>query len=362
MQGDFISYPRGRARFANAVATAGGRLDSIANPNATTAEGHPITMDIAWIGPVEPTGLLLSTSGVHGLEAPAGSAALCHFLQNLPPLPSGIAIALIHGVNGWGWAHNSRANEHNVDLNRNMADFSHAPEKNTLYKDALHDIFCPAAISDDPTAQMRTALESIAARHGPDAVKIALDQGQYERPDGVYYGGARTEWSNAILLSEINKRIAGVRHVAYIDWHTGIGEFGETFFICHNTDDIEAHRRAATWWEGGHIPSWDDKPPSRRGLIIKAVEAATKAAGARFTGATVEFGVRPPDAVEAAIMVDRALRFGVVAPETPHYKKAKEFMIDAFCPDSDVWRRQILERALPVFDAALTGLKDETDR
>ena len=62
-----------------------------------------------------------------GVEGFAGSAIQIQFLKERiggPELPRSFGVLLIHALNPYGFAHLRRANECNVDLNRNFVDFA----------------------------------------------------------------------------------------------------------------------------------------------------------------------------------------------------------------------------------------------
>ncbi len=355
---------RARERFLAAVETAGGHSTTLTNPRSRGPAGEAVTLETGWIGPPDARNVLMSISGTHGLEAFAGSAAQIGLARRLgdSPLPAGTAVLLVHGYNGHGWAHSSRANESNVDLNRNMIDFAAPRPQNALYDRAVHDLFAPRRLSGDVVGQMRDGIRELSARHGYDAVMDAINRGQYTRADGVYHGGSQLEWSSATLLSLISRQLAGARCVACIDWHTGMGSFGEPFFICFHDPRHAKFQDAARFWGRERLldeSGYADAPrPSYQGLVINAVERAIEAQGARMIGAVVEFGTYEPDRVEAGIMIDRALRFGGASLPESRAAALREAMQETFNPDSRRWRESVAAHSRAIFDSTLEGLAE----
>jgi len=84
------------------------------------------TTDIAVLAGSGP-GLVVHSSGVHGVEGFAGSGIQIAILSNFSAEaaearsadPDAPTIVLVHAVNPFGMAHFRRFNENNVDLNRN---------------------------------------------------------------------------------------------------------------------------------------------------------------------------------------------------------------------------------------------------
>src|SRR5262249_2635439 len=84
-----------------------------------------LTIDSARAGPDDAAKLLILSSGLHGPEAFFGSASQLAWIDSLPPgwePPPGTAVLLLHALNPFGFARIRRANEGNVDLNRNFID------------------------------------------------------------------------------------------------------------------------------------------------------------------------------------------------------------------------------------------------
>ena len=73
----------------------------------------------------------------------------------------------------------------------------------------------------------------LVEQHGAAWVTAAVSQGQFSHPDGLYFGGGRTEESNQILARVVGDRLAGTDDVLVVDLHTGHGEFGTYTLLSH---------------------------------------------------------------------------------------------------------------------------------
>src|SRR5690606_30138758 len=132
-------------------------------------------------------------------------------------------------------------------LNRNFIDHTQAHPANPGYA-LLHD----KMLQDDWTMSAieaaQQAMDDYAKEHGPDAVFDTLARGQYSHPQGLNYGGVQREWSNVLMQEIVQRHLLGAKKVGFIDWHTGVGEYGEPFFLCFNEEDGPLWELAAQWW------------------------------------------------------------------------------------------------------------------
>jgi len=102
-----------------------------------SAAGHAVVLERLLLdvkGPVEeqlgidtciigdPAGkkLLLSTSGIHGVEGYPGSAIQLHIMRDILEHgpPEGVTVAFVHALNPWGMAWLRRVNENNAEIRR----------------------------------------------------------------------------------------------------------------------------------------------------------------------------------------------------------------------------------------------------
>ncbi|MBX9904341.1 MAG: M14 family metallopeptidase [Burkholderiales bacterium] len=228
---DFFSpdYVSARARFRAAALRAGAALDAL--PLAARGpHDESLTIDFAWLGTRRPRRVMLHISGVHGTEAFAGSAVQLALLAAPPPLPADGALILVHVLNPYGMAWLRRANEHNVDLNRNFhldnGIWTGAPP---LYK-RLDALLNPAS----PPARDAFALRLAAAglRHGVRAVRQAIAHGQHRYPRGLFYGGAELQPGPRLFIDWLQAQLGSAEAVFAIDLHTGLGPHaGDTLMV-----------------------------------------------------------------------------------------------------------------------------------
>lgn len=353
-----LDYGDARARFAAQAEAAGAEVYRYAHPTLDGPDGHALSIDVAHIGPARASRTLLVLSGTHGLEGSAGSAAQRAWLASpsARELPPDTNVLLVHALNPYGYAYQSRTTENNVDLNRNFVDHSKPYPENAAY-DSLHAHLIPADWTEAALADGKRAVEAFRAHHGDDAVFNATASGQYRHPDGLVFGGNKREWSNLTLERILAEHLADSERVALIDWHTGIGEYGDAFFLCFNADDSEEQQQAAQWWGAERVLG--QRPhglarPNYQGLVFRGVEAFLP--GRKVAGAVVEFGTRGLHMREA-LKLDQWLRFRAAQrPDAARDALLRADLIDAFVPVSGVWRRSVLRHGIDITAQALQGL------
>jgi hypothetical protein len=354
------SYASARGRFLLAADRAGARVDVLTHPVASAPDGGTLTTDVAVLGPANADSALLIFSGTHGPEGFVGSAAQVALLDLLAVRAQQLAvrIVLVHAINPWGFAHVSRTTENNVDLNRNFIDWRSGPPANPRYAE-LHPLLCPSEWSPQALEEARVGRDAWVAKNGNDAYVDVTSRGQYSHPQGVHYGGTGREWSNLALETLIGRHLAGVKRIALIDWHTGLGERGEPFFLCFNEPGDAGWQRACGWWGRENVETKGGFEgagrPKYSGLLFHGVQRF--AAGAEVTGAVIEFGTLGRAEMRMALQIDHCLRFGGPLPAAQR-AALREQLLDAFSPFSPDWQRSVLGHAIGIQQQALQGLVD----
>ena len=349
------SYVEARAKFFAAVEVAGLDVESHLHP-MLGRDGEALAMHIALQGRRDADALLIVSSGCHGVEGFCGSGvqvALLHDAQWRQAVQaSGVAVLYIHALNPYGFSWWRRTTHENVDLNRNFHDFTQPPPRNAGY-DELAGVLVPPTwpASDEANA----AVQRFVQAHGKAALQAAISGGQYEHPQGLFYGGRNPTWSHLALRRVLREHATRCTRLGWIDLHTGLGPsgLGERIFACR--DDAAALQRARAWW-GDQVTSIYDGSSSSaplKGLMWLA--AYDECAQAEYTGIALEYGTLPiMDMMDAL----RADQWAELHPEAPAAQLAaiKRHTRDAFYTDTDVWKQRIAEQALDAAHGALRGL------
>lgn len=349
------TYAAARGRFLDAAKIAGARMQVYRNP-APGPAGEELTTDVAWIGPADAERVLVTISGTHGVEGFCGSGAQVGWFESgaYRDAPAGTALLQIHAINPHGFAWLRRVTEDNVDLNRNFVDHDAPYPVNPGYEE-LHDAICPPEWTDAVIAQTRTVFEAYAEKHGPRGLQSAISGGQYKHADGLFFGGSAEAWSRQTLLSIFAKMLARARHVAVIDYHTGLGPRGYGERICMHTPNSEGLARASEWYSDDITSPLLGTSASVElfGVNLTAMEAALP--HAHMTGVALEYGTLPTEQVKLALRADNWLHVhGEV--DAPKGHAIKNQIRDAFYQDADDWKEMIWNRAAETQRLALAGL------
>jgi hypothetical protein len=195
------------------------------------------TMDFIHAAPNHPEQLLLITTGLHGIEGYVGAAMLEIFMKEYVQKlhHEKTALGLIHGINGWGMKEFRKANENNVDLNRNFIwDWKDAYSlKNREYNE-LSSLFHPKDHSSNRTLQSLSfawKLGRTLYKMDQKTITRAVTLGQYEDSKGVYYGGTDYEKVTKHLMELYQHLLSAYPSIILLDIHTGYGPKDNMYLV-----------------------------------------------------------------------------------------------------------------------------------
>ncbi len=178
----------------------------------------------------EKENLIVLTTGVHGMEGYIGSVMLDVFFEEIYPTvdTAKTGILVVANVNPYGMKYMRRYNENNVDLNRNfILDWNNFDMSSNKDYPEVKEFLQPEgkignAFWHEAGFYLNLAKEAITK--GADKVSDALLTGQYEYPQGVYYGGNGDETSTTYLKGVFNDCLDGeYKNIVHIDIHSGYG-------------------------------------------------------------------------------------------------------------------------------------------
>jgi hypothetical protein len=353
------SYAQARDKFLESAHERGLSVQSRLHPNRGR-DGEELAMDVARDGATGDDKLLIVSSGCHGVEGFCGSGVQIAALQDSAwrdhARERGVALLYVHALNPYGFSHLRRVTQENVDLNRNFQDFSRPLPVNEAYRE-LHPLTQPEQWP--PSQAHMAAIKQYLARHGEAAFQAAISRGQYEFPDGMFYGGVAPTWSNLTLREVLREHGKRARRIAWIDIHTGLGPsgVGERIFAGH--DDAATFNRARTWWGGaGATPVtsiYDGSSTSAllTGLMFSA--AYDECPQAEYTGIAMEYGTVPMMEMMQTMLAEHWLHFHPAAP-APLASHIKQQMKAVFFTDTDEWKQRVLEQAREALFQAADGL------
>jgi hypothetical protein len=264
---------------------------------------------------------------------------------------------LVHAVNPYGFAWLRRANEHNVDLNRNALDTFPGPT-NTAYRSLDRWLNPPAPPRPMDMFWPRGAWLVLTRGFAP--LRQAIVRGQYEFPHGLFFGGERVEESIAHLDQIIStEAFRNAERVIVIDLHTGLGRSATYRLLVDVTADAPAFGRLANWFGTDVVAS-----SQQHGSAVYEVSGGVdQLIERRFRTARAYVGVLEIGTVPLAQMLYRLYRENRATfhctPDSPIVARERMALREAFYPSSPDWRRQVLALGGRVFQQALQALRDD---
>jgi hypothetical protein len=352
-----VSYAEARTKFLAGATARGMTLSSQVLPGYRGIAGEDLALDVGRCGAPNARSLLLVLSGTHGIEGYCGSGVQTALLADdamfADIAAAGIGVLFVHAVNPYGFSHQRRVNEDNVDLNRNFRDFDEASTPNAGYAE-IHPLLLPATWP--PAPDVERALSAYVAERGMAAMQAAMTAGQCEFPRGLFFAGRRPTWSNRVLREMLRREGAGATRIGLIDLHTGLGPTGHGEKIFAARDDAATLARARRWW-GPEVTSFYDGSSTSAllsGVLFNAVYEECPAA--EYTGIALEFGTEPLPEVLAALRAEGWLRLN---PEAPRALAAtiQARMRAAFYVEDDGWKATVTMQARAAVRQALEGLQ-----
>mgnify|MGYP001174364974 FL=1 len=325
-------------------------------------EKEPLAIDIAVVGSLDSGKVLLSSSGIHGVEGYPGSAIQLSIMDEMAKQDpfEDHAVIFIHTVNPYGMAWWRRFNENNVDLNRNFLtsrqSYSGTPEG----YEYIREFFNPQT---PPKLRDRSFLFKalgLIMRHGFNNLKQWVAEGQYEYPKAIQFGGKSLQHGPKLLLEWLDENLKTVSHIWAIDLHTGLGPSGhDTLLVSPNTSNSKLEKLNDLF--PGHVESLD--PNAGVGYQIDGdlhQGLEDRYDKINWTSITQEFGTfSPVKVIRASRTENRWTQWGQYDSQQEakrHWSRLK--MLRTFNPDDTVWQDKVVSRGKIVFNCATNDLSN----
>ena len=354
-------YGSARAAFRAAARARGTALECHA------LEGHAdLATDVARLGPMGAGRLLVILSGLHGNEGLAGSAIQRDTLDRLDALlaahgglPQDSALLLVHAVNPWGVAHMRRQNARNVDLNRNCRNWNEPPPVRPVYC-ALHPLLLPDEMTEATDAALMARAEALLAEHGEAWLQARLTEGQYDMPDGFYWGGDGPAPETETLGAILDRHLEGAREALLVDCHTGMGAYGDWLVIAGTGADTDEGRWLAHAYApqrihflASHGEAHGGRWPTTEGKMTSWIAAAHP--GIAVRGFSLEFGTHEGTTV---FLAERREQWAWARLGTDHPERiaAGHALMRLMVPDDPTWQTRLVDGARAAIADGLRAL------
>ncbi|MGR9044396.1 MAG: M14 family metallopeptidase [Gammaproteobacteria bacterium] len=351
-------YFSARAKFLSACAALSGKLRPIQHPDAHF-QGQPLITDVFWQGPQQADKVLVVISATHGVEGFCGSASQINWLKHEALPDDDIALLFIHALNPYGFAHLRRVNEDNIDLNRNFIDFTQTPV-NAGYRE-LASVLLPERWTEIANKEAQAKIDEYRALHGQRQTEEAVSGGQYQYPDGLFFGGFAPSWSRRTIETIIKDyQLTRRSCIAVVDIHSGLGPYGYGEVISDHPPASPGAAMAKRWFGDSVTEPACGTSTSvpKSGLLDYAWHAAF---GNRGCYVTLEFGTYSVDEMFEVLREEnyytQHYRQGGVDAATLQAVRGR--LRDYFFPDKADWKEMVLFRSGQILCQALEGLRRE---
>ena len=362
-------YNDARKRFLEYAAGPGREFGTWRIPGG---QDFDLFVDHVYLPPLDkPERLFTIVSGIHGLEAYAGSAIQRLFFTEILPLldraRSGFLV--VHCMNPYGFKHHRRCTENEVNLNRNCSTGADLFKHQNLESLKLSDRFIPKKPVDslecELLKQMKREGNKVSFAGIPmDEFTKAVSQGQYTSPLGLEYGGEGPEPQVRALSERLQQLIPQFKDIILLDLHTGLGERGRMHLL---SDDHPRSIDASLFTELFDLKAdqevYDFTPSDAEGFYptygaLNGLFPEIATERQRVCALTMEFATMGHD-IDAQIqglnrwmLEHQGAHYGYANADLEH--KVKEWYLERFFPKEDEWKTNVLSLSKELFTRVFT--------
>jgi hypothetical protein len=351
-------YLTSREQFREAAKRLGWSLHSQPIP-CTGPGGEDLSIDAAISPNHNADRVLVVSSGLHGVEAPFGAAvqlaAMADWNNDIGP-PAGVRCVFIHALNPYGFAWSRRFDADNIDPNRNFLlpgeAYSGSPNG---YKDFDSLLNPKRPPSNWDLFPLRASW--LLMRYGLPALKQALVVGQYEYPQGIFFGGHRPCATHVALRQCLPRWVGRARRVVHLDFHTGLGRYGSYKLLLDSPPEDGWPDRLDRWFGRG---TYEEDNPNGVAYLPRGSFGPwciAQRLADEYLYMVAEFGTYSSVWVMGGVRAEnQAHHWG--RPDGTNEKQAKARLKEVFCPADPAWRQRVLAQGLQLVRRASTGLTE----
>jgi hypothetical protein len=197
-----------------------------------------------------------------------------------------------------------------------------------------------------------------------EAMQAAITGGQYDYPNGLFYGGAaptqcRLVWERIVQAYLCEPR---AREQAFLlDIHTGLGKRGVGELISYLPPSCDEFRRMSGWFHGSlrSMATGDSVSAAVEGTLTAGFD---RSVAGRSYAVGLEFGTHAPLAVLNAMRADQWYHNNAVRLPERLRELTRRKMKRAFCVEDANWHGQLVARFDQVMQELTAGLKADEGR
>ncbi|HNQ92183.1 MAG TPA: M14 family metallopeptidase [Alphaproteobacteria bacterium] len=357
-------YAANRDAFCKTALQNGAKLYHIPYADGSAPD---LVTDVAVLGNENAQNIVITTSGLHGVELPAGSMVQRIGLEKIREADlADTKFVFVHALNPYGAFHAARTDcgpdgERNIDPARNFIDFS-SPKIVTPPADpAIEAAFADAKLSGSSQTMMWGRLLYAAfVKLGRNDFKRNFVQGQYSNPLLPYYGGNGPSYTRLTWEKIINEeaRYPSVRNIYHFDCHSGDGPFGMLqIYLCGQADG-NAKDLAHKLTRPDKIQNVDEYFANITGDIGDYWATLGFPPEVQIYPVTLEFGTTQthiPGIDVLGAILNRTLLSEKYHDDHPLKDTIIQRMRDVFCPPQDEWEWGVVAQSHEIWENLLKG-------
>jgi hypothetical protein len=356
------NYLTSRTRFREAAERLGWSLS--AHPlGGTGPQGEELSIDAAISPNADVDRVLVVSSGLHGVEAPFGAAvqlaAMDRWKNDARP-PEGVRCVFVHALNPYGFAWGRRFDAQNIDPNRNFLlpgeSYSGSPDGYKDFDALLNPKQPPSRWDFFPVRAWW-----LVQRYGLPALKQALVVGQYEYPQGIFFGGHGPCATHVALGQRLREWIGQAAKAIHLDFHSGLGRYGSYKLLLDIPLTASLTERMDRWFGAGNYEEDNPNgvaylPRGSFGPWCVAQRLAEK-----YLYLVAEFGTFGSVPMMAGVRAEnQAHHWG--RPDGANERRSRSRLCELFCPADAAWRRRVLNQGLELVQRAAAALGGAWER
>lgn len=348
-------YLSARRAFLEAATAESLDIHSIRLNGYYGPEGEDLFTDIA----IHRTGsrrAIITESGLHGIEGFAGSALQRQCIVEDDPALSesfNADVIHVHALNPYGFAWSRRADQDNIDGNRNFFPGSRPANPNPAYA-RYADLLVPKEPGKDKQIIADSRLLDIIQREGMDKLKDVISAGQAVDEKGLFFIGTKPSTTRETWLHIIREHLSGYDAVTHPSLHTGLGERGavKVYTMTEPGEALDNQRRI--WGDRLEVMNSAMHTADSSRVSGDISNAWTLVAPAdrprRATTVAFEFGTVPVGEILKAMRAEHAaFAQNLLGPERD---QARAMMRQAFAPQDGEWEQAVLRNGREVYRQA----------
>ena len=209
--------------------------------------------------------------------------------------------------------------------------------------DELSWIVEPDSLSAWKTLKAKIGVAWYRMTRGARWLQSAISRGQYNHPEGIFFGGTTETWSNQTLQKIVERHLSQASRVVLVDVHTGLGEYG----AIEGITEIDPGSPRYQWMlRCSSIPitnphAGDAVSPPVNGPLNRGFERLLS--NAEVIAVSLEFGTYRPSKVLWALRAENYLHHQD-DHEPLDASEIKAELKRMFYPQNDDWERAVWQK------------------